>query len=462
MKLRSYQLADVDTIRAAFKAGARMVVYQCPTGGGKTPTSCGIIKSAAGKGKRVYFFVHLQELLRQASKKLTEWDVLHGVIWSKAPKTSDMVQVCSVQTVVRRLSKLDPPDIIIVDECHHSTSSTYTRCFEAWPNALVLGITATPNRPDGTGLRRAGYESLVCGPTVSWLQNNTNPDNGLPFLRKARIFIPPNDLHLEKIHTVGGDYQKDELALELDKSTITGDAVEHYKKLAYGRLAIAFTDSVARARQVARAFREAGIPSESIDGQNTDEEREDILARFSRGEIWVLTSCQLISEGVDVPGASCAILMRPTQSEILHLQQLGRVLRPTADIDFAIILDMVGNIRRHGPPDAERDWGLDGRKKRDVEHELKIRQCGECFAVVELQDKICSICGASLVTPSDGGNDRDGPEEIEGDLVELTDIKLLKEKAKTKEDWIKIGILEKRKHPNIYAETMMRLTRKRA
>jgi superfamily II DNA or RNA helicase len=180
----------------------------------------------------------------------------------------------------------------------------------------------------------------------------------------------------------------------VDRPSITGDAVQHYLRLCPERTAVAFCISVAHAEHVAAQFAAAGIKSESIDGKLSPEERAARIERLRTGQTRVLTSCELISEGFDLPAIGAAILLRPTASLGLHLQQVGRSLRVAPGKTDAVIIDHVGNTLRHGTAEEPRDWSLDGHaaKKRAKEATLNIAQCPECYAIYTGDE--CPQCGA--------------------------------------------------------------------
>jgi superfamily II DNA or RNA helicase len=215
------------------------------------------------------------------------------------------------------------------------------------------------------------------------------------YLSPARIYAPPVVADLQSIRSRGGDYANDQAAAAMDRPTVTGDAIAHYQRLAAGQQAIAFCCNVAHAVSVCDAFKTAGIGAELLLGNTPD--REQVVADFASHRIRVLVTVDVVSEGFDVPAASCAILLRPTQSLGLYLQQVGRVLRPAPGKEHAVILDHVGNVTRHGFPDDPRDWSLDDRMRRSKGTPApSVRTCPECFAAFK-PAPICPVCGAGCV-----------------------------------------------------------------
>jgi DNA repair protein RadD len=417
IKLRPYQEKAVSDIRSSFIAGKRSPLLCLPTGGGKTIVFTYIAANSSARGKRVLILVHRVELLRQTSAALGKFGIHHGLINPQfTPDTFAPVQVASVQTLVRRLNKQRfAPDLIIVDEAHHATAGTWRTILQAYPNALTLGVTATPVRSDGNGLGvDAGgiFDEMIIGPQIGELIR-------LGFLVRPAVYAPEGQLDLSGVRSRMGDFAKDELLPLIDKPSITGNAVEHYRKLAHGSPGVAFCINVAHAEHVAADFRAAGYRAYSVDGSMEDERRNRILAGLGNGSVDIVTSCDLISEGTDIPAIGAAILLRPTKSLGLYIQQVGRALRPSPGKERAIILDHVGNVIRHGLPDEEREWGLDGeeksrRGKQEREKPISVYVCEGCYAVYD-PAPACPHCGKPREIKVRQ------LEEAEGELKEITE-----------------------------------------
>jgi len=418
LQLRTYQTKCVAGVRECFRNLIKSVLLVLPTGGGKTVIFTYIAQQSSLKKKRVLILVHRVELLRQTSAALTKFDVEHGMINPQyTPNFNNHVQVASVQTIIKRLNYLTAvnwtPDVIIVDEAHHATAGSWRKIIEYFPEAKTLGVTATPIRSDGQGLgRQCGgmFDELVEGPTVAELIE-------AGFLVKPRIFGPPEKLDLSGVHTKMGDYAKNDLSNLVDKPKIIGSAVDHYKKLCPGTPAVAFCVSVAHAEHVAQKFRNAGFLAYSVDGSMEDEMRKSILGGLENGSVQIVTSCDLISEGTDIPAIGCAILLRPTQSKGLYLQQVGRALRPCEGKEYAYVLDHVGNTEAHGLPYDFQEWTLDGevkkRGKKNQEIAVRVDMCESCFAVYE-PAPVCPMCGhVNKVRDTT-------PKQVEGSLREIT------------------------------------------
>ena len=390
MQLRPYQSQLVAGIRELYAHKRNSVLAVAPTGAGKTVIFSYIAANTSARGKRVLILVHRVELLRQTSAALLKAGVTHGLINPKFTATLHApVQVASVQTLIKRLHLFKHFDLIVIDEAHHATAGSWRKILEAYPNARRLGVTATPIRADGEGLDDM-FDDIIIGPQISELIAQG-------YLAKPIVYAPMQRVDLSGIRTKMGDYDKDELNRRMDKPHITGSAVEHYAKLCPRTPAVAFCVSIEHAKHVAEQFRQAGFRSQAVDGSLDDDTRKTLLASLGNGRMDVITSCDIISEGTDIPAIGCAILLRPTQSTGLYLQQVGRALRVVDGKEHAFILDHVGNVLMHGMPEQDREWSLEGvkRKKRDKKDdqlEVKVKQCERCYAIHEPAPK-CPQCG---------------------------------------------------------------------
>jgi DNA repair protein RadD len=401
MQLRPYQSKLVTEIRGQYQLGRKAVLAVLPTGGGKTVCFSYIAQAASIKGNRVLILVHRAELLDQASRAMP---VPHGIIAAnRAMDLSHTVQVASVQTVARRLHLL-PRDffqLLVVDEAHHTTAGTWARVIAHFSQAKLLGVTATPIRGDGRGLGEH-YQAMVQGPTAAELTSEG-------YLAPARVLAPPG-FDSAGLRKRMGDF--DTKQAEQRVGTIMGDCLGHYRKHLSGQTAIAFCCSVAHAEAVAGLFQSAGIAAASIDGSMDTSTRRELLQRLAVGDLKVLTSCALIGEGVDVPSVGGCILLRPTASVGLHLQMIGRCLRPQPG-KTAVVLDHVGNTLRLGHHLEERDWTLDGLRKRDREAAPSVKVCPQCFATSPSAAQVCRDCGHVFAPP-----ERRELRQVEGELVE--------------------------------------------
>lgn len=431
------QASLVDNVRAAMQSGFRAPLVVAPCGFGKTVLFSFFAKQANLKGKRVLILAHRDELLEQISGTLTQFEVRHSFISADRWYLPEhQTHVASVQSLVRRLDSIPQPDFIIIDEAHHAIpESSWGKVLKRFPRAWRLGVTASPQRLSGEPLSDL-FDKMVLGPTTRKLIETGR-------LSGYRIFAPSKP-DLSAVHTRMGEYARGELAVAIDKPAITGSALEHYKKLAAGKRAIVFCVSVEHAKNVALEFKAAGVNATSIDGTMQKDARRGVVSDFREGALQVLTSCDIISEGFDLPAIECAIMLRPTQSLALWIQQSGRALRVFPGKSEAIILDHAGNTSKHGLPDEERAWSLDSpiaAERNDDGESISVRICKQCFAA-QPPNPTCVYCG--FVFPVKIRE----VEERDGELVELTKEQLEKQKAtrtaertssKSREDLIRLG-----------------------
>lgn len=408
MELRTYQVDIIDRVRALMLAGVKRILIQSPTGSGKTALTAKMLGNAEKKGMASLFNVHRRELVKQSIRTFHAAGVRAGVIAANflGDKRS-LIQIASVQTLSRRLDKIRKPRLIVWDEAHHIAAGSWAKIYAEFPDAFHVGLTATPERLDGKGLK-AWFDTMIHGPSVAWLIENK-------YLAPYRLYAPAG-IVTEDVSTMMGDFSKPELNMVADKPTITGDAIKHYLKYARGKRAVVFCVSIEHSKHVVEQFLGAGIPAAHVDGETDASERDNAIARFERGETLVLSNVELFGEGFDLPALEAAILLRPTQSLGLYLQQCGRVLRPSPGKREALILDHAGNCQRHGLPDEAREWSLEGRdirrgKGRGESNSVKV--CPVCFAAQFSGRPVCSFCGNAFDVQS-----RE-VDEVEGDLVEV-------------------------------------------
>jgi superfamily II DNA or RNA helicase len=408
IQLRQYQQSLIADIGAAYRRGAKSVLGVAPTASGKTVMFSYIAQGLQRRGKRAVILVHRQELVEQTHRMLQKFDVPHGIIQSqRGMDLSHPIHVASIQTLARRLSIVPTPDLLIMDEAHHATSTTWTKVLHHYPTARVLGVTATPERLDGKGLCQH-FEQLVLGPSVTDLIQQG-------YLSRPVYYAPPG-IDMQGAGIRAGDFKREEAESRADKPTITGDAITHYRNLCNGKPSIAFCVSVRHAEHVAAGFREAGFRASVIEGSLSDADRRERIRDLGNGRLHVLTSCEILGEGVDIPVVEAAILLRPTASLALHLQQIGRVLRVCPGKEHSIILDHAGNTSRHGLAEDHREWSLLGaaeRKRREAELKtVKYRQCPKCYAV-HAPLPVCPECGWEyILKPRE-------VEQVDGELVSI-------------------------------------------
>jgi len=351
-KLRDYQQALIDRILTAWSdPQSRRVLAQMPTGAGKTVIFANIARAFTDRGDSVLVLAHREELLLQAKEKLeTVTGEKVGLI--KAGYKEDrscLVQVASVASLINR--EIPPADLLIIDEAHHSTADTYEQLLNEYPDAYVLGVTATPARIDGQGFKYA-YDRLILGPAVDWLI-------GKQYLSSFKLFAAAKTVDTQGVQKTGADYNRRQLARAVNTSLLLGDIVDAWREFAEGKKTVVFAVNVEHSRAIAAAFCEAGISAEHLDGTTKDDERRSVLNRFATGETLVLSNCDLFTEGFDLPNLEAIQCVRPTQSLVFWLQMVGRCLRVHEDKEWAVIIDHTENWAIHGPPDRPRKWSLD-------------------------------------------------------------------------------------------------------
>lgn len=378
--LREYQQELIDNFFKALDDGYTAPCIVLPCGGGKSVIVAEIAKIYTLMDKQVLFLVHRKELCGQIFSTFVRYGV-----------NMEYCQIAMVQTTTRRLKSTKKPDLIITDENHHSLARSYKRIYEYFADVPRVGVTATPERIDGSGLKDVN-DKLILGVTAKWLIENN-------FLAPYDYYAP--GFKLPKFHTRNGDFAQNEVAqyFNNNQKKIYGKVVEHYCRLANGKQAICYLPTVEVSKSIADNFNSFGISAAHIDGGTPRAERDNIIKQFREGKIKILCNVDIISEGFDVPDCECVILLRPTKSLILYTQQAMRCMRYKPG-KRAIIIDHVNNIDRFGFPDRDREWLLEGHphKKRGVgEQPLKI--CKNCFAAVPISAMVCPNCGEEFPAP---------------------------------------------------------------
>lgn len=389
-----------------------------------------IAQNAIKRNRRVLILVHRVELLKQTGQKLSVFGIPHGYISTEHAQDDQWpVQVAMVATLRNRTT--DPFNLIIVDECHHTPSATYQEVISRHPDAYLLGVTATPCRLDGKGLADC-FDEMVQGPQIYELIQFGS-------LTPPVTYAPAVGIDLKGVRSVAGDYVKSALEEAVAKPSVTGSAVKEYTTHAAGRPCVVFCVSVKHAEQVAEEFRFQGYRAVSVDGNTDKAERDRMIQGLADGSVQVLCSCDIISEGTDVPAIEVGISLRPTKSLSLYIQQMGRVLRRHEGKTRALLLDHAGNCHRHGLITQHREWSLEeGTEKKRTPSE--IRQCLKCYAVYESSGSVCPECGT---TPPPKPREL---VKVAGELVPVEEAERAKEEAKRElwgrksfDEWVAIA-----------------------
>ena len=417
---RDYQHMMIDGVRAALRKKregrpVRRVLLQAPTGSGKTVVAAYMTRESAARGKRVAFNCHRAELVNGTSNTFRKYGIAHGFVAAGKPASTALVNVCSIDTLKNRLATTPEPDVALWDEAHHLGAAGWQLIMDTWQNAIHIGLSATPWRLDGTGLEDQ-FDELVLGPSTAWLIEQGH-------LSKFEVFAPfvPNMKGAKKR---AGDYTAKDASERMDVPKRTGDIIKHWRRYANGMRTIAFGVSVADSQCIARDFCAAGIPAAHLDAKTPKAERDRIIRDFAAGRILVLCNVALFDEGFDLAAIAqtdvtieCLIDAAPTASLSRVLQRWGRVLRPKPFP--AIILDHAGNTLRHGFPDDEREWTLQGREKggkaaNDNGPPPPIT-CEGCFRQIKRPlPPCCPTCGKSFAAQAKA------IEAAEGELKKLT------------------------------------------
>lgn len=377
IQLRDYQIELIDGVYQSMSKGNKNIMVQSPAGSGKSVTMSEIARRATDKGNNVLFVVHRRELVEQIRGTFIANNV-----------DMQLCHVGMVQTVSNQLkrNKVTEPSLILVDEGHHSLARTYQNIFEEFPNAYVLSFTATPWRMSNKGFTEV-FTDLILGKSVKWLIDN----NRLAPFKYYSVNLLQN---IQMKHNATGEFSNASIEEAMQK-TIFGDVIENYQKFAEGKKTIVYTHSVEASKTVADKFNSNGYKAMQVDGKTPKDERELAMKLFRSGEIKILVNAELYGEGVDVPDCECVVLLRPTESLTLFIQQTMRAMRYQPNKQ-AIIIDHVGNYSRHGLPDTEHNWleHFEGTSKKSNQSDsIPVKECESCYAVVASAYTVCPVCG---------------------------------------------------------------------
>ena len=370
MMLRDYQLELYRGTVEAFKQGFRRPLVVAPCGAGKSYLFAEMIRKTRGEA---LVLTHRQELKTQHEELLQALGIQNA-------------RVAMILTEANRLSQYPKPALIVTDEAHLSRSNSWMKVIEYY-DTYTVGLTATPIRLDGKPLGDI-YDKLIQGVDARWL---------IEHQRLAPYeYYAPTLVEADGLRRVAGDFVATDLEKLMTGRAIYGDVIRTYLRLAPGEQSIAYCVSVRHARETAEAFRAAGIRAEAISSGTPGGKRTEILEAFRAGRITVLCNVGIISEGVSINEVSCCMLLRPTESVALGIQQMMRCMRYLPG-KTAKIIDFVGNYTRVGLPDEPRHWSLKEqmvrKKQLNEEGNFYIRSCPQCFMTFQTA-AVCPYCGA--------------------------------------------------------------------
>lgn len=396
LTLRDYQTSEINAVRDSFRHGHKRVLAVLPCGAGKTVIFAYMSKRhiELSPNNKVLFLVHRKELIDQTVDTFRRFGL-----------ESSQIQIAMAQTITRRLDSTEKPTMIVLDEAHHSSARTWTRILDKFSDVPTIGLTATPCRLDGKGLGDI-FTDMKVGVSAKELVS-------LGYLSNYDYYAPKIDVVGTEWSLKGSDYDMEKASETLERAKIFGDVMKYFDP---NRKTIIYSPTVALSKKIAERIGDCAV---HFDGDTPKKERDRIVKDFRDGKIRALCNCDLIGEGFDVPDCDCVMLLRPTQSVSLFIQQSMRCLRPKEG-KRAIIYDFVGNCFRHGMPTEEREWSLQGKTKcrnPSGEKEITCRTCSKCFRVYEGTNRICPYCG------NDNGKTRaEIKKEKEAELQRITEL----------------------------------------
>lgn len=425
--LRDYQQEVYDEIRDKLHI-YNSVCAVLPCRSGKSYIIKEICDNAEKKGSKVLIFAHHRILLNQ-----------HGKLIKNARFETPF-------TEVHRLGKNINPDLIIIDEAHVSGARSYQKICEYYKCKRVL-FTATAKRLDN--------KPLLCDYIINGISADELIKRG--FISDYDIFAPKLNIDLSNIKMSGSDFNNEQLGETMCDHKIYGDIIKYYKLLAEGKQALAYCVNIRHAKEVCKLFQDNGYSAAEIDSEMPEKYREALIQKFKDGEIQILCNCNLISEGITLPECDCCMLLRPTQSETLYIQQACRCLTPMPN-KRAVIIDYVGNVYTHGMPTEARNYSLTNNtriRNPSREPDVVVRECGQCLRVYSGNSPICPYCGFN-----NGKTKKQIEEDKKAELERITEIHRKQARrevgmARTEAELIALGIKRGYKNPRYWAKTIL-------
>ena len=363
--LRDYQQLAKEEIFSKWNR-VDNILYQMPTGTGKTRLFTSIIRDISIWGLRhninyrILIIAHRSELIEQSSRSLDKYRIKHGVLAGTMKDKRDLtqaIQVASIQTITHPANQCLIDDLkfdfIIIDEAHHAVANSYQKLWDYCPDAKKLGVTATPWRMNNSGFAQI-FDAYIPSMSIK------------DFIQKGWLAtyqyysIPTSSELVKSIESIReldieGDYKNSALVELCDTSKIRAQLYDSYEKNVLGKKGIIYSISREHSEHICLQYRSRGVAIENIDSKTPAKVREKVIQAFRNGEIDIIVNVDIFSEGFDCPDIEFIQLARPTKSLVKYIQQVGRGLRKNGD-KKCIILDNVGMYSRFGLPDEERDW----------------------------------------------------------------------------------------------------------
>jgi len=386
----------------------------------------------------VWFIVHRQELVEQAVNTFNSLGI-----------SMENIEVHMIQSLVNKIDSYLAPDLIIFDECHHASSNSYLKIIDKFKYSYIIGLSATPIRLDGKPLGNI-FSDMVSTITSKELIKRK-------YLCEYDYYAPKLDIDFSSVKIKLGDYDRNSIDEILDNPRVYGDVIKYYESMAHDKQTICYCNTIKYSKMIAEKLCSSGYRAVHFDGDTPTKERKDIINRFRNKEIDILCNVDLIGEGFDVPNCDCVMLLRPTQSLGLFIQQSMRCLRPNGE-KRAIILDFVGNCYRHGMPTEDRTWSLSVPIKcrnKNSEPDILVRQCLKCYKCYTGTNAICPYC------LNDNGKTRKQIEEQrQAELERITEIERKDKRremgmCRTYEQLVELGKQRNYKSPQFWARSIM-------
>lgn len=431
--LRNYQKIVYNELREKLHI-YNSVCAVLPCRSGKRWIIKQICDDAEFKGSNVLILTHRRLLLKQHNKLINN------------------ARFETPFTEVHHLGEHGRIDLIIIDEAHITGAESYRKICEYYKCKKVL-FTATAKRLDN--------KPLLCDYIINGISADELIKQG--YVSDYDLYAPKLNIDLSKVSMSGSDFNNEELAETMCDRKIYGDIIKYYKELADGKQAIAYCVNIKHSKSICELFNSNGITACHMDASTPEKERDKLIDEYKAGKYMILCNCNLISEGITLPECDCCLLLRPTQSETLYIQQACRCLTPRLG-KKAIIIDYVGNVYTHGMPTEERIYSLTHNNKirnSSREPDVIVRECKHCFRVYKGNGPICPYCGAN-----NGKTKKQIEEDKKAELERVTAIKKKQARqevgmARTESELINIGIKRGYKNPSYWAKMIINNRRRK-